>query len=1185
MDSSSTIIKKLSEEKISKYKEDMKNKEEMSKKIMNFIINEYEELFPEILIMAKKQFLLNIRKGVFSNLEDLYSDIIKEDTKFNELFDNNFKKIEEKYENNYNLLRKEWTNFHKNKNETNYLCKYRKHCFDDSEYASHNCTNKEPKFILISNNDNIEFVICSKCQKAYKSTFILCKCYHCDEEYYSKILTKDENTELFEATWKEYHCPQMISKKMSCIKCKSPFYLNMKTGMLNCLNEKCKFISKQKRILWTCNNCQKDFTSGAKVYNPLDIEIINKAIKQTLLLKHRAHPNKMPCCKLNIFFTEFYHKKNCKGILYLGEINDKLIIVCEKCHAINYYERFIWTCPKCQTKFRTKNKNIISSRSHKREDISKETYEKEIINKNENKNETDIKTNIKNKKNNENENNEYKNEIKDVTKNEPKEEISIELKEENKGDIKDENNDEKKEDDIKNEDKDEIKNINIIGENKNEIKDEIKNKEESKDIQNENNNGKEDEEDNILRKDSTTINTDSPLKNRNTKLGRNYYQSFRFRRQNRLKSAYNTINIEPDINSKKEQNEEKNENEIENHSSTANSSFLRRRYNISKFNAPDDKSNVQANDINKIEKNENDENNENIEDSPRKRLLNRFKNGEGKKYTTKRRSVFMRNKGLKLQNDEKENNEKDIEKKESDNIKKEYEKEENNKEKKYLKTEIEKEKDINELNKTNNKEKFKKRGPFSRFLFLGGGQNTSGEGNSKNNFEGRKKYRRSSLHNPEITPNIRERISGKKINSRSRSPSSSSSSSNFSNKMNKINEGNKKNNKSTNELKSQNENEIIFFENKENSKKSTKVNSKDKEENKIEINNNKLEEEKENQEEQDEEWDDTQGIEYENKNNNGIGEDSNDLNSTKIPGISDHLLSHITKRINHILANTKINQFNLDDYTFYRKLGEGSYGVIHCLIHEKTKEKFALKKIIAYSLKKIQEFTKEFELVHICQHPNILKIYGLNINILDQTTYALQVLMEKADRDWDKDIKKRIQERRYYTEEELISITRQITSALLYMKEKLNITHRDIKPQNVLIFEGGIYKLADFGEAKEIKVKKNLNTLRGTELYMSPALYNGLKVNQDDVDHDPFKSDLFSLGFCLVYAATMNFNLLYELRNTNDDGIIRQKIKDNLKENYSEKFIGIINKMVVLEEKNRYDFKELSKVIEENYGK
>ena len=153
------------------------------------------------------------------------------------------------------------------------------------------------------------------------------------------------------------------------------------------------------------------------------------------------------------------------------------------------------------------------------------------------------------------------------------------------------------------------------------------------------------------------------------------------------------------------------------------------------------------------------------------------------------------------------------------------------------------------------------------------------------------------------------------------------------------------------------------------------------------------------------------------------------------------------------------------------------------------------------------------------------------------------------------------------------------------MKEKLNITHRDIKPQNVLIFEGGVYKLADFGEAKEIKVMKNINTLRGTELYMSPALYNGLKINKDDVVHDPFKSDLFSLGFCLVYAATMNFNLLYELRNINNDEMIKRKIKEYLKDNYSEKFIQIIYKMVELDEKKRFDFKELSIEIEKNYGK
>ena len=65
MDSSSKILLKLSEEKISKYKEDMRNIEKMSKKIMNFLINEYEELFPEILIMAKNNFCLILEKESF----------------------------------------------------------------------------------------------------------------------------------------------------------------------------------------------------------------------------------------------------------------------------------------------------------------------------------------------------------------------------------------------------------------------------------------------------------------------------------------------------------------------------------------------------------------------------------------------------------------------------------------------------------------------------------------------------------------------------------------------------------------------------------------------------------------------------------------------------------------------------------------------------------------------------------------------------------------------------------------------------------------------------------------------------------------------------------------------------------------------------------------------------------------
>ena len=160
---------------------------------------------------------------------------------------------------------------------------------------------------------------------------------------------------------------------------------------------------------------------------------------------------------------------------------------------------------------------------------------------------------------------------------------------------------------------------------------------------------------------------------------------------------------------------------------------------------------------------------------------------------------------------------------------------------------------------------------------------------------------------------------------------------------------------------------------------------------------------------------------------------------------------------------------------------------------------------------------------------------------------------------------------------------RQLIGALLFMQQKLKISHRDIKPQNVLVFKNNIYKLADFGEAKEVKVSKQLNTLKGTELYMSPALYNGLKNDKNDVPHDPFKSDVFSLGFCLLYAGALNFNLLYQVRDLNNNNKIDDVLNQNLKKYYSTKFISIISKMLEIDETKRFDFSELIKCINENY--
>ena len=305
---------------------------------------------------------------------------------------------------------------------------------------------------------------------------------------------------------------------------------------------------------------------------------------------------------------------------------------------------------------------------------------------------------------------------------------------------------------------------------------------------------------------------------------------------------------------------------------------------------------------------------------------------------------------------------------------------------------------------------------------------------------------------------------------------------------------------------------------------------------------------------------------------------------SKIPGMSESLYNHVNKRINNITSKCSIPLMNVEDYTLVQKIGEGSYGIIFKAVSKKDKKEFALKKIISNKLQKISEFIKEFELIYSCHHDNIMKIFSYCIRILDSTTYALYVLMEISNGDWDKEIRLRLMQGKNYTEKELINILFQLTSSLLYIEQNFHISHRDIKPQNVLVFPGNKYKMADFGEAKEAKIMRQRNTLRGTELFMSPALYDGLKHELNDVSHNPFKSDVFSLGYCFIYAAALNFNLLYQVRDIVDNKNINMILHKVLGKHYSEKFIVLLASMLEMDESKRYDFIDIKTYIEKNFA-
>lgn len=221
-------------------------------------------------------------------------------------------------------------------------------------------------------------------------------------------------------------------------------------------------------------------------------------------------------------------------------------------------------------------------------------------------------------------------------------------------------------------------------------------------------------------------------------------------------------------------------------------------------------------------------------------------------------------------------------------------------------------------------------------------------------------------------------------------------------------------------------------------------------------------------------------------------------------------------------AGQNINQFKI-----IKKLGEGGMGEVYLAEDQKLGRQAAIKILssdFANDVERLERFRREATTAAKISHNNIMGIYDIGaFHAEDSKTELNYIVMEYIKGPSLKD---------YLSSKTLsISDTLKIAERIargLAAAHKLDIVHRDIKAENIIINEDGEPKILDFGLAKPlgtlfsgedteqtVTASDDLTQegkIVGTVTYMSPEQARGERIDA--------RSDIFSFGILLYKMFT-----------------------------------------------------------------
>jgi len=196
-------------------------------------------------------------------------------------------------------------------------------------------------------------------------------------------------------------------------------------------------------------------------------------------------------------------------------------------------------------------------------------------------------------------------------------------------------------------------------------------------------------------------------------------------------------------------------------------------------------------------------------------------------------------------------------------------------------------------------------------------------------------------------------------------------------------------------------------------------------------------------------------------------------------------------------------------YLVRKTLGSGSYSKVKLAIslNKSNKSLVAVKVVDRHKAPKdfqTKFLPRELDIWPGLRHPNIIKVF----DAFDDGRRVYMIL-EYAE---NGDVLRYIQKVGALNENLAKGWTWQLCDAVRYLHE-LNITHRDLKLENLLLDKRFFLKLCDFGFVKGECARSMSQTYCGSKSYAAPEILKG-------EPYDPKKADMWAIGVILYIFVT-----------------------------------------------------------------